>query len=134
MSASIKTENLNAKSKIKANNSHVFDYVIIGLVIAGITLFYTLHINIWLKWSIVIVTVLASAGIFFFISPTGLNLHTYLKDSWRELGKVVWPTRKETLQFTWIVGLFVVVLGLFLWLIDSGLSWLFYSVILGKGN
>lgn len=126
MSTSIKTE---AKAK-----NHIFNYVAIFIIIAGLILFYTLHINIWFKWSIVIITILAAAWMFFFVSPTGLNLHAYLKETWREVNKVVWPTRKETIQFTWIVGLFVIILGLFLWLIDSGLSWLFYSVILGKGN
>lgn len=121
------------KAESKAKN-HIFDYMAICIIIAGLILFYTLHINIWFKWSIVTLTILAAAGMFFFVSPTGLNLHTYLKETWREVNKVVWPTRKETIQFTWIVGLFVIILGLFLWLIDSGLSWLFYSVILGKGS
>jgi len=112
--------------------SHVFDYVAALVIAVGIALYYTLKINIWLKWGIVVGSVATSIAMFFFVSPTGVNLHGYVKDSWRELSKIVWPTRKEAIQFTWIVFLFVLVLALFLWIVDSSLSWLFYSVILGK--
>ncbi|MFN7094054.1 MAG: preprotein translocase subunit SecE [Burkholderiales bacterium] len=114
--------------------SHLFNYLAIVIVLLGLGLFYALKINIWLKWGIVLLSLAAALAIFFLISPTGLHLHSYVKDSWRELGKVVWPSRKEAMQFTWIVFLFVLILGLLLWLIDSSLSWLFYGVILGRGN
>ena len=125
--------NMNKVQEVKKNN-HLLDYLAVVVVIAGLSLFYILKINLWLKWSIILLSLLIAIGLFFFISPTGLNLHNYLKEVWRELGKVVWPSRKEATQFTWIVFLFVIVLGLFLWLIDTSLSWLFYSVILGKGH
>lgn len=115
-------------------SSHLLDYLAVVVIIAGLSLFYILKINLWLKWGIILLSLLIATGLFFFVSPTGLNLHNYLKEVWRELGKVVWPSRKETTQFTWIVFLFVLVLGLFLWLIDTSLSWLFYSIILGKGH
>ena len=112
----------------------IFNYLSVISVIVGIGLFYTLQINIWLKWSIVILSIIIAISIFFFISPTGLQLHDYIKESWVELHKVVWPKRKEAVQFTWIVFLCVVILALFLWLIDSSLSWLFYTIILGRGS
>jgi preprotein translocase subunit SecE len=40
-----------------------------------------------------------------------------------ETKKVVWPTRKETLQTTGVVFAFVVVMALFLWAVDSSLLW-----------
>ena len=58
---------------------------------------------------------------------------TYAQDSVGEAKKVVWPTRKEATQLTGVVFLFVLVLALFMWLVDSGLSWLFYDLILGRG-
>lgn len=128
------TKVTNEAKSNKNGTSHLFDYLAVILVIAGLGLFYALKINLWLKWGIVFIAVLAAIGVFFFVSPTGLNLHNYLKDVWRELKKVVWPTRKEATQFTWIVFLFVLVLGLFLWIVDSSLSWLVYNVILGKGH
>lgn len=111
----------------------IFNYLSLFLLLLGIGLFYSLTINIWLKWLIFIISLIAATGLFFFFAPLGINLHGYIRDSWRELQKVVWPNRKETIQFTWIVFLFVLVLALFLWALDSGLAWLLYSVILGKG-
>ena len=114
--------------------SHIFDYLSIVIIISGLVLFYLLKINIWLKWGIVLFSVVSSLSLFFFVSHTGINLQSYIRDSWRELGKIVWPKRKEATQFTWIVFLFVVILALFLWLVDSSISWLLYGIILGTGS
>ena len=48
-----------------------------------------------------------------------------------ELKKVVWPTRKETVQTTAAVFAFVVVMALFLWVSDKTLEWVLYDLILG---
>jgi preprotein translocase subunit SecE len=47
------------------------------------------------------------------------------------VGKVVWPSRKESLQMTGYVFAFVVVMALFLWLADKTIEWLLYDLILG---
>ena len=109
----------------------IFNYISVILLILGLGLFYGLHLNSWLRWGIFILSLLSAGGTFFFLAPLGINLHGYIRDSWREIQKVVWPTRKETMQFTWIVFLFVVILGFFLWAVDSSLAWLLYGVILG---
>ena len=46
-----------------------------------------------------------------------------------EARKVVWPTRRETLQMTGVVLLFAVVMALFLWLVDSLLGWLIQNLM-----
>lgn len=111
-----------------------FNYIAILLVLTGLGLFYGLQLNVWLKWGIFILSLAAGAGTFFFLSPMGINLHGYFRDSYRELQKVVWPARDETIKFTFAVFVFVVILGLFLWAVDSSLAWLLYGVILGKGS
>jgi preprotein translocase subunit SecE len=52
------------------------------------------------------------------------------RESWAELKKVVWPTRKETTQVTVQVFVFVVIMALFLFITDKGLEWLIYDLIL----
>jgi preprotein translocase subunit SecE len=49
----------------------------------------------------------------------------------RSAKKVVWPSRKETMQTTGLVFAFVVVMALFLWLTDKSLEWLMYDLVLG---
>ena len=51
-------------------------------------------------------------------SGPGIRLWGFLKDSRAELRRVVWPTRRETLQTTGVVFLAAVVVGLMLWFFD----------------
>lgn len=50
------------------------------------------------------------------------SLVQYFKDSKLELKKVVWPTKKQTINHTALVIGFSVALALFLGLVDFGLS------------
>ncbi|MGD2007489.1 MAG: preprotein translocase subunit SecE [Cellvibrionales bacterium] len=52
-----------------------------------------------------------------------------VKGSRTEIRKVVWPTRQETTQTTLIVVVFVFIMALILWGIDSLLGWLVGMVI-----
>ncbi len=51
----------------------------------------------------------------------GQDFYAFCRESSQETKKVVWPTRKETLQTSGLVFAFVVVMALFLWLIDAAL-------------
>ena len=48
-----------------------------------------------------------------------------------ETKKVVWPSRKETMQTTGIVFAFVLVMAIVLWMTDKGLEWVLYDLVLG---
>jgi preprotein translocase subunit SecE len=61
----------------------------------------------------------------------GKQLIAFGRDSWREVKKVVWPTRKEAIQMTAYVFGFVVIMSIFLWLTDKTLEWVFFDLILG---
>lgn len=54
----------------------------------------------------------------------GAAFWTLVKGSRTEIRKVVWPTRQETVQTTMIVVVFVLVVALILWALDSLLGWL----------
>jgi preprotein translocase subunit SecE len=64
-------------------------------------------------------------------SGPGQRAIAFTRDSWSETRRVVWPTRKETIQVTLTVFAFVVVMALFLWLVDKTLEWVFYDLLLG---
>ena len=82
------------------------------------------------QWAALLVG-LAVAVAAFASSENGRQLWAFGRDSWREVKKVVWPTRKEAIQMTGYVFAFVVVMALFLWLTDKTLEWVFYDLILG---
>ncbi len=58
-------------------------------------------------------------------SEVGKTFAAYVRESWIELKKVVWPTRKETVQSTGLVLAFVFVMAVFLW----GVDWILASII-----
>ncbi|MBU6501485.1 MAG: preprotein translocase subunit SecE [Burkholderiaceae bacterium] len=74
---------------------------------------------------------LGAAVVMFLVSEAGRRFMAFGRDSWREVKKVVWPTRKEAMQMTMYVFAFVVIMALFLWLSDKTLEWVFYDLILG---
>lgn len=93
--------------------------VILGLT--GISGYY------FLNESPTVVRVVAVLGGFvsgvalaLFTSP-GRRFLAFTQDSIEEVKKVVWPSRKETLQTSGTVFAFVVAMAVFLWLVDAGL-------------
>ena len=103
----------------------------VALVIASIAGFYLLSKQgAAVQWGALIAGLIVAAGVFL-VSESGRQLVAFGKDAWREVKKVVWPTRKETVQMTAYVFAFVVVMALFLWLTDKTLEWVFYDLILG---
>jgi preprotein translocase subunit SecE len=74
---------------------------------------------------------LGAAVVVFFASEPGKQLVAFGRDAWREVKKVVWPSRKEAIQMTLYVFGFVVIMAMFLWLTDKTLEWVFYDLILG---
>lgn len=102
-----------------------------GLVVAALAAFYTLSARGALfQWG-ALLACLVLAVVVFFTSTQGRQLIGFTKDAWREVLKVVWPTRKEALQMTAYVFVFVLLMAVFLWLTDKTLEWLLYDLILG---
>jgi preprotein translocase subunit SecE len=54
---------------------------------------------------------------------------TFLEECWAELRKVHWPTREETRAATIAVIIGVVVVGTYLGVIDTALSFIFTRVL-----
>ncbi|MFN9029419.1 MAG: preprotein translocase subunit SecE [Betaproteobacteria bacterium] len=63
-------------------------------------------------------------------SVPGKRFIGFSRESYEETRRVVWPTRKETLQTTGIVFAFVVIMAIFLFLVDKGLEWVLYDLLL----
>ena len=107
--------------------------VAIAVFIAGLVAFY------WLSDRPTIARVGAMVGCFalattigWFTGP-GRDFVHFAHESVEEAKKVVWPSRKETLQTTGVVFLFVFIMAVFLWIVDWGLLWATQKVI-GHGG
>ncbi|MDR3158268.1 MAG: preprotein translocase subunit SecE [Zoogloeaceae bacterium] len=101
------------------------------LLAAGIAGFYLLSGQA-LVLRVLAIAIGAIAGGVLFCKKTeaGGRFVQLWRESWMELKKVVWPTRKETTQVTIQVFVFVVIMALFLFVTDKGLEWLIYGLIL----
>ena len=62
------------------------------------------------------------AGAIAWFTEPGHEFVQYTKESIEEAKKVVWPTRKETLQSTGVIFVFVFVMAVFLWVVDWSLT------------
>lgn len=63
-------------------------------------------------------------------SSSGKRFLAYGQQSYEELRRVVWPTRKETLNTTGFVMAFVVIIAFFLFFCDAIIQWGLYDVLL----
>jgi preprotein translocase subunit SecE len=103
----------------------------VALVIAAVAGFYLLGKQGQVaQWGALLVG-LAAAFVMFMTSESGKEFVAFGRDSWKEVRKVVWPARKETVQMTLYVIAFCAVMALFLWLTDKTLEWVFYDLLLG---
>jgi preprotein translocase subunit SecE len=74
---------------------------------------------------------LAAAFVVFMSAEQGRQLAAFGRESWKEVKKVVWPTRKESFQMTAYVVGFCLVMAIFLWVTDKTLEWTLYDLVLG---
>ncbi|WKB51572.1 preprotein translocase subunit SecE [Eleftheria terrae] len=101
-----------------------------ALVIGAVAAFYLLNQqDTWVR-VVALALGLVAAVALFFTAEQGKQLIGFSNESWREVKKVVWPSRKEAMQMTGYVFAFVVVMALFLWLTDKTLEWVLYDLIL----
>ena len=93
-------------------------------VAAGVGGFYYLGQSPMILRVLSVLAGFAAGAVVFLLSGVGRQFRAYAQESVAETKKVVWPTRKETLQTTGVVFAFVVVMAMFLWAVDSSLLWI----------
>ncbi len=112
----------------KSQATGVSDKVKLGaaiiLVIAGLAAYYALGNAeaAWLRWVAVVAGVALAVAVMI-PSQYGRDLRQFWTEARGELRKVVWSTRRETGMTTLVVFGFVVIAGLFFWVVDFVLAW-----------
>ena len=104
-----------------------------GCVVLGVWGYYAFQDTALVLRVLMVVGGLLAAGGVAWLSAPGKAFFAFAQDSWQEAGRVAWPTRKETIQTTGIVMLFVVIMALFLWIVDGSLVWL-VRVMMGRSE
>ena len=89
--------------------------------------YYFAELSVLIRVLAVIFSVILSLLIFF-STQRGIIFWDFLQGSRVEMRKVVWPTKQETIQTTLTVFVFVLVLGIFFWLLDFLLLYITTSI------
>ncbi len=116
---------------VNASGNKLMVVVGVLLVLAGFAGFFRLAGQEWYIRGAALVAGMVSGVAVALLSHSGKAFIAFAKDSYRELRKVVWPTRKEAAQTTLVVFAFVLVMALLLWLGDKSIEWMIFSAILG---
>lgn len=92
----------------------------IALVAAGLYAYNHFDIQVPSKFLRLMMVIggLVAGALVFMTSTLGPRTRTFLKESRFELRKMVWPTRQEALQTTWVVVIAVAVISLILAFFD----------------
>jgi len=93
------------------------------LIVVAVGGFYYFNDESTLLRVIGLLVMLGVAVVVFLTTHFGNQLSQFAQGSQVELRKVVWPTRKETIQTTLIVMVMVLFVGVLLWMFDGLLMW-----------
>jgi len=103
----------------------------LALVAAGVVGFYLLSEQALVLRVLSVIAGVAAGVAIALQSEPGRRFAEFARESITEAKKVVWPSRKETVQTTGMVFAFAVVMAIFLWLTDKSLEWVLYDLVLG---
>ncbi|RKP43290.1 preprotein translocase subunit SecE [Trinickia fusca] len=101
------------------------------LFLAGFAGFFLLNGQEWYIRGAALLAGVAAGVVVGLLSSPGKSFIAFAKDSYKEVRKVVWPTRKEATQTTLVVFGFVVLMAVILWVSDKSIEWVIFSAILG---
>lgn len=99
------------------------------LVAAGVAGFYLLADHALVLRILAVLAGVAAALLVLWTSTTGQAAFAFAGEAATEARKVVWPSRKETIQTTVIVFALVVVVAIFLWIVDVGFLWMVQKLL-----
>lgn len=101
--------------------------------VAGVAGFYLLADSPTVVRVVSVLAGLVAAAAVMYYTAAGRQFVLFAGEARDEARKVVWPTRRETLQMTGVVILFVIVMALFLWVVDAALFWV-VKTLMGRSG
>jgi preprotein translocase subunit SecE len=97
--------------------------IAIAVFVAGLALFYGLADKPMIARVGAMLGCFVAAGVVGWFTTPGREFVQFAGEAVDETRKVVWPTRKEAVQTTGIVFVFVFIMAVFLWIVDWSLLW-----------
>ncbi|MGZ8257322.1 MAG: preprotein translocase subunit SecE [Gallionella sp.] len=103
------------------------------LVVLGVVAYYYLHESAAVVRVLMVLLAIAMSVGVVMTTLLGKRFFAFTQDSVAEAKRVVWPTRKETVQTTGVVILFAIIMALFLWVVDASLM-MIVNKLMGRGE
>jgi preprotein translocase subunit SecE len=103
------------------------------ITVAGIAGFYYFGNESLLLRVVSLLIAMAVAVALVMITAMGQDFWGFVQGSQVELRKIIWPTKKETMQTTLIVMVMVLFVGILLWMFDGLLLW-GIGMVTGQGG
>ena len=124
---------MNTKAAIEQSSWDTAKLAVALLVLVGslVGFYYFSDVSKLVRVLGMLAAVIAAAGIVL-QTAKGRQISGFLRDAQIEVRKVVWPTRQETTQVTFIVIIVVILFAIVLWILDLLLGGLIQTVI-GSG-
>lgn len=115
-----------SKAEVTTSSADTIKLAAAGaLVLAGLVAFYYFGQQSLLLRVVGLLVIAGLAAFIVYQTDLGKRTVAFFRDARTEVRKVVWPTRAETTQTTLTVFIIVVIVGIFLWLLDMLLAFLF---------
>jgi preprotein translocase subunit SecE len=106
--------------------------VAVMILLGGVAAFYVLSDKPMIARIGAMFGIFLVAGLVGWFSAPGREFAAFGKEAVDEAKKVVWPTRKEAMQSTGIIFVFVFIMAIFLWVVDWSLT-MGISKLIGHG-
>ena len=106
----------------------------VAILVTGLAAFYMLETPSQLLRVGVLIGCLIIAVAVALMSTQGQNAWEFAKGARGEIRRVVWPTKRDTITSTIIVIILVILIGLFLWMLDTISFWVIYDLLLNIGE
>jgi preprotein translocase subunit SecE len=121
---------MNAKVEKEGSALDSIKWVlVIALVAVGVVGNYYYSAESLLYRVLALLVLAVIAGWVALQTSKGKQFSTLVSEAKTEIRKVVWPTRQELIQTTVMVVVFVLVVALILWGVDSLIGWVISLVI-----
>jgi len=115
-----------SKAEVTTSSADTLKLAAAGaLVFVGLVGFYYFGTQSLLLRVVGLLIIAGLAAFIVYQTDLGKRTVEFFRDARTEVRKVVWPSRAETTQTTITVFIIVFIVGIFLWLFDMLLSFLF---------
>ena len=122
---------MSAKAETKSSPFNMLKWSLVVVLVAAAVVGNQYYSDESLLYRVLAMVATGAVAVFVALATTqGVAFATLVKGARIEIRKVVWPTRPETLQTTFIVLAVVLIAALILWGLDSFLGWI-ASLIIG---